>query len=297
MTPPPKNKEYFRIFKPVFQSESPVNSKIFNKYYTRGKIERTKVYFHIIPDPNSSLELRGYLYFKLGLTEDQALTQWLKVRLPKFYSALLSLKKHTIITQQELKKLGWTDTAFISTLSAHNYLGIKRRWLGNGKPIVYYTCSDDKLDEWIIDKLPEIVYADKALYIKKAYKFQNETMPKVIKSWFGKTAKIDTECYRRGLDGMTYKFDLITNKRIKWLNGNRDIPIILEVKDFFLSNHRFNGVVWFKHKLNQCFNKGNYLAIICCQGADSITIERANGMGIWVKDIRGDLKQLKKKIN
>jgi len=288
MTPSPKYDWAEPKFKAFFHSVD-INSKVLNKAYSKGSIKRTKLYFNLY---HQGKLYRGYLYYSVKIKcDEQALIHWCKVNSCTLKEAITLLRRRKILTQAQLADV-FPDTSTISMLSAHHWFGINRKYI-RGKPILYYICSERELEHYVKTKLTDLIYGEKSQYIQAAYDFQNKTIPQLMPKLLGH-APFKTEVYKVSGNGVTYKFDVIALKRFKFLTGQRRaIPVIFEVKNFFITSSRYISLIYFKHKLSECFKNELVMPVVLCLGAEKMIFEKAySELGIWVRDVRKELKKL-----
>lgn len=289
MTPPPKYNQFFKTFKSCFYSESGLSTKIFNKYYGKGRIKRTKSYLSFTLEKT----YKGYLYYNNNIqTDEEALTYWLRRHARTYLKALKTLQAKSVLTLAQMKTAGWNDTEALSIISAHDYYGIKRKYLGAHRPVVYYVCTEKKLTDWISNELPKILYGSKSDFIKQALAFETVCM-NILRKKLNKTTKIEKQVYRTGkYDKQTYKFDLIAWKKLNFLG--KKIPIIVECKSFFFSNKAYPMAVYFRHKLQECFPQGGYIGVIMTKGAGPKDVfDKIGSLGLWIIDVTPELKKIK----
>lgn len=280
-----KYRDFLYAFKACFQSETRDSSKTWNKRYTRGHVKRTNIYWNIT---TKARVYRGYLYYnpKYFKTDEQAFTYWLRLRKPRAYKALMKLITSRVMTQPMLIREGFEDIASLEIMAQHAFLGIHRKFLHTTKPVIYYTLTETQLSKWMINELPKLLFKDKSDFIKQALSFESKC-EKLLRKHFGKKVKIEHQAFRTGTDKACYKFDLIVYKKFPWLGRPRPIPIIVECKSFFLSNKAFFQVVYFNHKVIQCYPTTPVLKIIMCNGAGDKTLyDRAGQLGVWIWNIQ-----------
>lgn len=258
-------KGFFNSFRWGLSCEFGDTTKLFWKYHQSGVLKRSK--FRISVEIGDKL-VQGFLYYR-ECSETEAWTGWLKEKAFETYEALEWVRQNRVVTQYNVEqKFPNALTPILTMFGNHDFV-IGRKFLGVGKPIVFYGADvpAQELDAWIENELPKQQYGKKAEAVKTGWAFQR-TVFTLIKKRLDDSKQdvmvIEHEKYFK-VDGHAIRFDLFGI--VKNPAFNTPMFLVVEAKNYTLTYKHLTHLLLFDYKIKKVFGNVPVMKFVVCRGA------------------------------